>query len=320
MAMQKFNAKIPKAKLFSTTAHIILLVVTSLVLYGLINTVSNDVSEYHNIWGLLHGFNFFEAFLALRYELGSLFVLWVFANLFSASTSFYLTGLAALAIKYCLFNRYLNYPLIAYFLYVITFAHILDANQIRAALSACIMFYALFESPASKYTYIWLSLAAVLFHYSGVIILFLYFVRWPIIPVVGVFLGSLAFDKIIMSSNYFEFARIWLSSPDGKVNLTNSFFIMQVFISITCAVNWKSLSEGQRRGALLNMVGVVIYISFLNNAIVAHRLRELTQLGIFPILFLGARRLTLVKLVTSVCFGYIVGYNILLILLELMQI
>ena len=307
-------------KLTSIIPHSILLVLTPLILYVLMITVSNDVSEYEIIWGLLQNISLSEASSSLRYEQGSLFVLWGFAGLVSSSTSFYLVGTLALSIKYYLFNRYLNNPLIAYFLYLITFVHILDANQIRVALSVCILFYALFVSPASKYTYLWLTLVAVLFHYSGVIILFLYFVRWPIVPLVAVIFGSLVFDKVIMSTDYLNFARIWLASGDGKVNLTNSFFIMQVFIFIVCAVNWKSLSEGQRRGALLNMVGVVIYISFLDNPIVAHRLRELSQLGIFPILFLGARYLTFPKLVTSICFCYIVFYNLLLIFLELMQI
>jgi hypothetical protein len=319
MRMKKFNTVISLRKLFSIIPHCILLVLTPIILYGLINTVSNDVTQYAIIWGLLNGNEFFESFLALRYELGSLYVLWLFANLFSAATSFYLVGIIALSIKYYLFNRYLKYPLIAYFLYVITFAHILDGNQIRVALSACIIFYALFTSPTSKYTYIWLSLAAVLFHYSGIIILFLYFVRLPLLPIAGIFFGSIVLEEIVMSSNYFEFAWIWVAS-EGKVNFTNSFFIMQVFIFIVCAFNWKSLSEGQRRGALFNMIGVVTYISFADNPIVAHRIRELSQLGIIAILFFGAFRLTIVKLVTATCFAYIVGYNLLLIVLELMLI
>ena len=68
------------------------------------------------------------------------------------------------------------------------------------------------------------------------------------------------------------------------------------------------------------MVGVVTYVAFINNPIVAHRIRELTQLGIFAILFLGPPRLTAVKFGTSICFGYIVAYNLLLISLELMSI
>ena len=320
MRMKKLNTAISLRKLFSIIPHCILLILTPIILYGLINTVSNDVTQYAIIWDLLNDFEFFESFLALRYEIGSLYVMWLSTSLFSTATSFYLVGIIALSIKYYLFNRYLKYPLIAYFLYVITFAHILDANQIRVALSACVIFYALFKSPTSKYTYIWLSLAAVLFHYSGIIILFLYFVRWPLVPIAGIFFGSLVFDEIIKSSNYFEFAQIWLSDLKGQVNFTNSFFVMQVFISIVCAFNWKSLSEGQRRGALFNIIGVVTYISFVDNPIVAHRIRELSQLGIIPILFCDAFRLTIVKLVTATCFAYIVGYNLLLIVLELMLI
>ena len=318
MRMQKLNAKISIRKLFSIIPHSILLVLTPIILYGLINYISNDVTNYTILWRRLHGFEFFESYFKFRYELGSIYVLWLFANLFSAATSFYLVGIIALSIKYYLFNRYLNYPLIAYFLYVITFAHVLDANQIRAALSACIIFYALFTSPTSKYTYIWLSLVAVLFHYSGIIILFLYFVRWPLVPLAGIFFGSFVWDQIIISSNYLVFAQGWLTDLGGKVNFTNVFFIMQVFICIVCAFNWKSLSEGQRRGALFNMIGVVTYISFVDNSIVAHRIRELSQLGIFTILFFSAFRLTIVELVTATCFAVIVSYTLFLIFLELL--
>lgn len=315
-----FNSKISKRSLFFIFSHSIFIAITSLVLYGLINTVSNDASAYNIIIDLLRGSNFFESFLTLRYEIGSLYLLWIFGNFFSSFFSIYLISLIALLIKYYLFHKYLNYPFIAYFLYLITFAHILDANQLRAALSVCIIFYALFASPKSKYTYVWLSLAAVLFHYSGIIILFLYFVRLPFVPLFGVFFGALFFDEVIMYFDYLSFARIWLSDPAGQVNLTNSFFIMQVFISIASAVYWKSLSEGQRRGALFNMVGVVVYLSFIENAVVAHRIRELSQLGIFPILFLGTCRLTSVKLISSVCFGYIIVYNLFLIFSELLHI
>jgi len=320
MAMQLLDTKISIRNLFSLITSIILLSATALILYGLNSTISNDISNYEIIWGLIHGVDFFQSFQNLRYEFGSFLILWIFANFFSAGTMFYLTGLMALSIKYYLFNKYLHYPLLAYVIYVLTFAHILDANQIRVALAVCVIFYATFISPKSKFTYLFLSIVAVLFHYSGVIILFLYFVRRPVLGLsLIVFLGF-SFDIIISSSDYFAFALIWHSDPLGNVNLTSSLFIMQVCISILCAVNWRTLSEGQKRGAFINMVGVVIYISFLDNAIVAHRMRELSQIGIFAILFLGKRNLTAVKLITSICLSYIVAYNLLLVFSELMSI
>ncbi len=320
MATQILDDKFSIGKLFSIAGHFILIPATLLILYLLINTVSNDVGEYAIIWSLLNEENFFAAFSVLRYEFGSLLVLWILANLFSPLTMFFLTGAIAITIKYYLFNKYLNYSFIAFIFYVLAFVPVLDANTLRAALAVCFIFYAIFLEPKSKYSYLFLTIVACLFHYSGVIILLFYFVRHPILPLVGIVCLGFILDSIISSSAYLTFAMIWLSSAEGAVSLTNPFFIMQVCISIVCAFNWRKLSEGQKRGALLNMLGVVAYIAFINNPIVAHRLRELSQIGIFAILFLGVRRLTVVKFVTSICFGFIIATTVYLVSAELMLI
>ena len=316
------DVKFSKAKLRYATTRIILLPITFLFLYFIILTVANDVSNYVLIWEYSQDVEFIDISSMLKIEIGSFFIMWGFANFFSAYTTIYLTGLLALSIKYYLFNKYLNYALIAYVLYVLAFVHLLDANQLRAALMACLIIYALFVPPKSIFTYFFLTSIAVLFHYSGVVILALYFVRAPIFILTSVIAAGFVFDLIISSSPLFAFAMKWYSPNDliGKVNLTNSFWIMQVLISILCAFNWNTLSEGQKRGALFNVVGVFAYVAFLDNAIVAHRIRELTQLGIFAILFLGPPRLTAVKFGTSLCFGYIVAYNLFLIASELITI
>mgnify|MGYP001166305451 CR=1 FL=1 len=293
---------------------------SAFILFILINNVSNDAFQYVLLWQEISDASFLESILSQRFELGSLLILWSLANAFSANTMFYLTGLLALSIKYHLFNKYLNYSSFAFVLYLLTFAHILDANQVRAALAACVIFYALFVEPKSKFTYLFLTIVAGLFHYSGVIILFLYFVHRPILPLVAIVSLGFVIDIIIYSSSYFAFALIWISMGEGEVNLANSFFIMQALIAIVCAFYWRTLSEGQKRGALISMVGVVTYISFLDNPIVAHRIRELSQIGILAILFLGTRHLTVVKFVTSICFGYILAYNVFLLSSELISV
>ena len=320
MLKKPLDLKISIAKFENRIIQSLVFLASSLILYALINTLSNDVGEYLHIWELLKDDSLKQSFSSLRYEPGFLVLFWYLASIFSANTTFYLTCLLSLSIKYYLFNKYLHYSFIAFALYLLTFAHILDANQVRAALAACVIFYAIFVTPRSKYTYLILSLVAILFHYSGVIILSLYFVNRPVIPLVGIIGLGFLFDIIISSSAYFKFAIIWLSAGSGEVNLTSSIFIMQLCIAFMCAVNWRTLSEGQKRGALLNMVGVVTYIAFLDNPIVAHRIRELSQLGIFGILFLGKRNLSPVKFVTWICFGYIFAYNILLISTELASI
>jgi len=320
MKMQFLDTKISMVNLRLNIARILLLPSMFLILYGLILTVANDVSNYEVIWDFSKDADFLTTFFERRLEIGSLFLLWAFAQFFSANTMIYLTGLIGLSIKYYLFNKYLHHALIAFGIYVLAFAHILDANQIRAALACCFIFYAIFAPPKSKYTYLFLASFALLFHYSGVIILSLYFINIPALALVGIIFLGFAFDAIVSSSELLSFAMIWLSDGRGSVSLINSFFIMQILISIICTVFWGTLSEGQKRGAFLNMVGVAIYIAFLDNPIVAHRMRELSQLGIFAILFLGSRRLSAVKFGTAICFSYIVIYNLFLILSELILI
>lgn len=316
--MQRLASKLSIRKVGSFTARASIFFGSGVFLYFLMTTVSNDYESYQIIWDMLKGTNFLESYIRLRYEIGSLFVLWSLANIFSAKTMIFIIGLISLAIKYTLFNKYLNYPALAFICYVIIFAHILDANQIRVAMSVCVLFYACFVPPKTRLTYLYLTIIAVFFHYSGIVILFFYFIRSPVFLIVGIFLFSFVFDSLVSSSDYFAFAMIWQTASSGSINLAASPFIMQLCLALVCAARWNFLSEGQKRGALLNLVGVIVYVSFLDNPIVAHRVRELTQVGMIPILFLGEPRLTNVKFFTGICFAYAITYNTFAILSEVL--
>jgi hypothetical protein len=312
--------KISVTKVRSQLGSLLTLFISALLLDLFIKTTANDVGEYLKLWEILSNSGFYESFVLLRFEIGSLLVLWVCSQLFSGVTTVFLTGLIAISVKFVLFKKYLNYPVVAFFIYVLTFAHIVDANQIRLALALCVVFYASFTEPESRYSYLYYAFFAILFHYSGIVILCLYLVNRPLLLVLGVVILGLIFDALIVSIPSLSFAMIWISSDDDSVNLTNSFFIMQLCIWIACAINWHTLSQGQKRGAILNLFGVTIYIVFLDNPIVAHRIRELSQIGIFAITFLGERRLTDVKLVCLVCGGYIMFYNLYLMSTEMMSV
>jgi energy-converting hydrogenase Eha subunit C len=262
---------------------------------------------------------FFEIFRNYRLEIGSLFVLWWFSGHFSGISAIFLTGLIGLIAKYWIFLTYTHRGFLAYILYVLTFAHMLDANQLRASLSLCFLLYALLSEPKSKYTYLWLASLAVIFHYSGIVILILYFSRYPVILILLISILPLGFVWLVLSSDYLAFATVWLYEGTGFVSFTNSFWLAQLFISIICLLNWSKLSEGQKRGATFNLAGVVFYAAFYSFPIVAHRLRELTQLGIFAILFLGHKQLTIWKFGVALCFAYVLVYNLFLILTELAQ-
>ena len=279
------------------------------VLY-ILGLTSPDIGQYEIIWDRTKDTNFFNAYSEHRYEIGSYFLFWNLTQVFSAAMTFYFFGLIALSAKFHVFKKYFNYPLIVFCIYTLTFAYFLDANQIRAALAVTVLLYALCVPPRNSFSYFILAIIAVQFHYSGIFILIFYFIRAPLFGLALFVVTSFVFDWLIVSLSYLSFAKIWLSNSDGQVNLTSSTFIMQVCIAIVCAFFWNKLSEQQKKGAYLNAFGVVAYVAFIDNALVAHRIRELSMLGILAVLFLGEKRLTYVKFISAICLAYITLYNL----------
>jgi len=64
------------------------------------------------------------------------------------------------------------------------------------------------------------------------------------------------------------------------------------------------------------MLGVVSYVVFYDSAIIAHRVRELSQFGVIAMLFCGYDRLQVFRSGVWFCFAYIVLYNLLLMTSE----
>ena len=109
MFRQGLDTKISLNRTISTARHFTTVSMSSLVLYVLIITVANDVANYEIIWEFSQDQPFREVFSQRRVELGSLFILWSFANYFSAITMVFLTGFIALFAKYYLFNKYIDH-------------------------------------------------------------------------------------------------------------------------------------------------------------------------------------------------------------------
>ncbi len=302
------NAK-PKEKvvLFFLSAMVFFSAAWFLYILGL---HSRDGGIYERIWHFTADTNFLDAYSQNRYEIGSYFLFWNLSQVFSAAMTFYFFGLIALSTKFYVFKKYFNYPLIVFCIYTLTFAYFLDGNQIRAALAFTVLLYALCVPPRNSFSYVILAIIAVQFHYSGIVILALYFTRFPLFGLALLVVVSFVFNWLLTSVSYLSFAKIWMASSDGQVNLTSSMFIMQVCIAIVCAFFWNKLSEQQKKGAYLNAFGVVAYVAFIDNAIVAHRIRELSMLGILAILFLGEKRLTYVKFISAICLAYVTLYNL----------
>ena len=304
------NTTVSRKTLFTLPASIFSFSMAALFLYVLGREASNDAAGYEIVWHRLQDVDFGDAKLATRFEIGFLKLYWLLSRFLSAGAAFYFIGLSALSVKYYLIKNHLHYPLFAFFIYVSIFLYLHDATQIRAAVAACFILYALIASKGGK-SYLILAATASLFHYSGIIILLFYFIRAPL-PLIGlasIVLLSVVWDSFISSAGNLGLALSYAVNPEGKVNMTNSLFIVQACISIACALQWKGLNVAQKKGAYLLMVGTVSYVAFVDNALVAHRVRELSVLGILPLLFLRERKVNDAFLVMWLCVGYMVAYT-----------
>jgi len=308
MSMRYQNTTVSRKTLFTLPASILLFSMAALFLFVLAREASNDAANYEIVWHRLQGADFWDARLAEKYEIGFLLLYWLLAGFLSAGAAFYFIGLSALSVKFYLFKNHLHYPLFAFFIYVSIFLYLLDATEIREGVAVCFVVYALIASKGGK-SYLILAAIASLFHLSGLIILLLYFIRAPLIGVASVVLLSFIWESFLESAGILGFALPYSANPEGKVNWTNSLFIMQACISIVCAFQWKGLTVAQKKGAYLLMIGTVCYVAFMGNALLAHRIRELSVLGIFPLLFLGERKLTEARLIVWVCVAYMVVYT-----------
>jgi len=296
---------------------LILFSISVLLLYLLGVNVSNDAESYKSLWFRLHDTDFTNAVYTERLEISSLFIYWALSQWFSPGITFFIVGLSALSIKFYLFRRYLLSPSCAWLIYISIYLHLLDANQIRAALAVCFILYALIADIHGK-SYLILAFTACLFHYSGLIIILFYFTPIPLIGLAVVAVASSLFDSFTASSALIGITLSHLSGHDpGQVYLTSSIFLAQSVMSVACGYCWKRLSEAQKKGAFLLMSGTVFYIVFHSNPIFAHRLREISLLGLFPLLFLGNRKLTYAFLLIWSCTAFIAAYNLWLVIDEL---
>lgn len=269
---------------------------------------ANDFADYRALGYRLQGARFRTALLTERYEVASLFVLWSLAQALSPTAMIYSVGLAAFSIKSYLIHRHLHPAWVAWLVYITLFMYIPDATQIRAALGACFVLYALLTQRGPIYCAA-IAVVGALFHFSALIILSLCVVAWPLAGLAAVAVMAALWNALVAAYPIAVGLR-YLSGTVGGVNLTNSNFIMQVCLCAIAAYEWPRLTVTQRKGAYLLMIGAVSYVVFQDNPIFAHRFRELSVLGILPLIFSGERRFSDAKLLMLACVGYLSAYTI----------
>ena len=277
----------------------------SYLFYLYIFYISNDFSEYSALSQRLNGEPLSYSFERELKEPIYLILFWILSNNFSSTTAVFIAGFIPFLIKSLLIKNYAYYPFFALIFYYLVFLPIHDANQIRAAAAAIVFLYALWsQEELSRLKIIFLSFIAILFHYSGIFLLILLFRRRIFSLITIIFISSIFFVPLFnylssISEAFNLFDRY--SSETAPVGLTSPYFLLHLFIALSCFFEWKNFSEVEKRGALFIIIGVACFVLFQNFNVVAVRFRELGFLGIIPLLFSKKINLTINRLLIILC-------------------
>ncbi len=251
-----------------------------------------------------------------RFEPGFVFIShYISRFIHTIELQFFIVASIVLIIKYRLFIKYLHSPYIAWFVYLTIFAPAFESNQLRTAIISTFILYALFYKEKIKKFFLFPTFFGVFFHYGAAIILFLNFERNLFIALLGsIFIIVLSFNMDPLLA-FFDSDLIplkqFISTSNNylKANIFSSLHIVQFSIFLLGLMNWKNLSLNQRRGVIFLMIGSVLYISLSYNPSIAHRIRELSLLGIMPLLF--ADKIVFTRSFVGIIFGvgYIASYS-----------
>ena len=300
---------------------VILISILLLIFYT--STISNDFIQYQLIYDKLSASEgSIEAIINNRFEPGFVVLYYYLSSFLSGSDTFILVASIILSIKYILFTKYLNHPIAAWFLYIIIFLPVLEASQLRTAIASTVILYIILN-PAFKEKFLFKAIFVSMFHYIGIIIYFLKFNTRPLLGLLVILLPGIFLDSILplISTSVFKFD-IFISTLDSgqSVNLFSSSMIMQFLISLYCAFNWRNFNEMQKRGAYLIIIGLLVYIVLSHNPGIAHRVREVSLLGIFPLLFSSKMRINYSALLLFSCVMYVCVYYLAFTVLEIIQL
>lgn len=300
------------------TLHLYIISIIALYYFG--GNFSNDAREYEIHWISVQNVDFISHFSKIRFEVGFALIYWFLGQYLSAALSFYFVGLLTATSKFLIIIKNYQYPIWAWLFYFSVFMHLHDANQIRTAISSIFILIALSTETDVKKIMLW-GVLAVLFHYSGALVFFLIALKVAPLSIILIPFLGLIWNFVLSKATFFASAYIYLSNGVGAVSFFNSLFLTQIGISVCALLEWKKLSEIQKKGAFFSILGVLFYISFYNNPLLAHRLRELSMIGLIPLLFIKKLKISpLPALIMYLGAMYIVSYNLIFIIKKLIII
>ena len=169
-------------------------------------------------------------------------------------------------------------------MYIILFLPAQESSQIRIAFSTVFIMYIIFN-PYTVRNLIPATVFSILFHKIGVITPLLLI---PKLGRMGVLLWLLVFGitlQILDNISLLIGLEAYFIGGNHSVNLLSSVFIVQLLISINGLLNWQQYNVIQKKGLMIILIGCAVYIGLADVPGVAHRVREVSLIGIIPMIF-----------------------------------
>ena len=250
---------------------------------------SNDIGQYIIHLNAFSSQSFYDVLRFSRFEPLSALILWGVSKFFDPWLGFVTLGVGLLFVKFVIFQKYLRWPVTGFIWYVCSLAYIFDANQIRVAIAGCLVIYVLLSTSNLRIRHFFSAgTPAILSHYSSIVTIVVMLSNRPGLLILVTTISAIFAKAVVVLLLDFTVYKTWfgLSTP---ASMKNPLFLVQAISTVILLAYWKSLNVVQRRGASLILVGTLGYVFFSEYAVIAHRLREFSQLGLLPLVFCSSR-------------------------------
>jgi hypothetical protein len=209
------------------------------------------------------------------------------------TTFFLIFAIIGLSLKFIAFYKLSQYPYLTILIYFLSYYWLHEYIQIRAGVATGLFLLATKDlSDGKKWNYLIKSFFAILFHWSSIILIPLYFIRKInlkfiiILPLVGILLYFLKFDIEGLIIYYLSLLGIDLTYYNlyagykDQINVFNfiaiSYILIYIIITSLIMVNNKIFTKYEIILYKLFSFGIFIFyvMSKLNSPVVAFRLQE----------------------------------------------
>jgi hypothetical protein len=307
---------VSKVNLLRYLQHIFFILIIVILFKFIFLPISADLNNYIKYLVIIKNQTFSDALNETRFEPLSTLLFWLMSKVFAPYALLLLLGIILLYIKYLIFLNKLHWPIYAFIWYLPTLGYLHDASQFRTAIASIfIILNMLSLNEIHKSRNLVMLAIGIGFHYVGTVSFIFHISRKLIflfVLIASVWIFKHYYIDLIIN---FTLLKFWfVNTSHYTSSLKNPLFILQLFSVILLLFYWRELNAVQKKSATLLIFGAAIYLIFLDNPVVSHRIREISQLGIIGVVFVQSRwsvipRTTL-RLVALFFFLYSINYLI----------